>query len=624
MSIRIVLSTPAIFSGRQIRSATFVTALTVFVGVGVLSGARAQAQGSAADGPWSGYAQCQLNVTGANSYTNQQIHTWTLTRTRPAPSPTPDSPFKNYPATWTVTGSGSWHNGPTNASWTVKGESTRAPITFYVHNDGSLRIVSRHEQQRAAGAATSATGSSIAIGYDVDEFAFPIIADDTTATEISGSSSRPLAGSIAPGQPPGSSGTAACSWKFSRSEVLPPPPPLSSGGPNTPPPGIAVPPPAQIVPPGAISRNDVPIPRGPGGQPAPPPGTENKSPPDSTPIRIAPVPAKEDASPPVAAPRAPLPTGPVAAALRGKTGPTGDGPPADNKPTTSGTYLVTATGLLAGAATSDDPLSSDGKGDEIYAAAIIRHYDRRNSQVLESESRQTFVYGDTNNAPDRQIAGSMSTLGGIRDLDKIPKDMSVARVAAAQEGIFPWRLWQGTLTDGVDAVIISPSVWESDSSPRIFTQWVQNQNALTNSLFTRQQVLNQINGPRFGPFNLDPVAGAPVRNQALEIALTFVSGTLSAVVQGTSTGDKFDRPIGLIPNGVGSVALANPVVVLTREIIEAALKSPSNLPIPTPTAGLIVVAPKPGIMVINFADGDMTNTGERSAAYYMVLQVERL
>src|SRR6185436_659221 len=99
-------------------------------------------------------------------------------------------------------------------------------------------------------------------------------------------------------------------------------------------------------------------------------------------------------------------------------------------------------------------------------------YDRTSAKILESSSLQTEVYGDTNQAPNRQFAGTMSPLGGIQAGDKIPNDMSATRIAAPQEKIFPWRLWQGTLTDGVDALIISPSVWEWDNGPRVLAQWV--------------------------------------------------------------------------------------------------------------------------------------------------------
>jgi hypothetical protein len=290
---------------------------------------------------------------------------------------------------------------------------------------------------------------------------------------------------------------------------------------------------------------------------------------------------------------------------------------------------VTVTGLISGMATSDNPLipAADGRGDEIYAAAVVRRYDRRTSQAVESSSLQTFVYGDTFQAPDRQIAGSLSPLGGIVDSDRIPRDMSVARAAAPQEGIFPWRLWEGTLTNGADALIISPSIWESDNNPRLAAQWAANQNSLTGSLLTRQQVLNQINGSQFGSFYLDPVAGAPVNNLALDVVLSVVSGTLvlPLVVQQANVGfSPFDRPIGLVRNRPDSMALANPQVVLTREIIESALNSPFQTTIPTPQPGVVVIVPKPGIMLISFADGDMSNTGERQAAYYMTLQVEKL
>jgi len=61
---------------------------------------------NAADGPWSGWAQCdvvaQFNGQGSTSL-NQQTHTWMLT----GATPTAGTDIKVYPATWTVTGGGS-------------------------------------------------------------------------------------------------------------------------------------------------------------------------------------------------------------------------------------------------------------------------------------------------------------------------------------------------------------------------------------------------------------------------------------------------------------------------------------------------------------------------------------
>ena len=71
-------------------------------------------------------------------------------------------------------------------------------------------------------------------------------------------------------------------------------------------------------------------------------------------------------------------------------------------------------------------------------------------------------------------------------------------------------------------------------------------------------------------------------------------------------------------------------MVLTREIIEAALATPAA-GVVNPMPYILVRMVKPGLMVINFVDGTTVSTTtpfdglfDRKAFYSMVLQVERL
>ena len=197
---------------------------------------------TAADGPWAGWAQCELTAqfTGAGqTYLNQQTHTWTLIGS----TPTSGTDIKVYLATWTVTGSGSSlrleSNGRTvTEKWSTAGEPMSDSITFRLDNAGVLHIASR-EQLRSAGATTgvrvafSTNGNApnqatpLSPGY-VDEWAFPLIQDVATKTTISRALPPSAVGSIAPGQPAGTTSTATCSWHFIRGGPAPPPPPPRS------------------------------------------------------------------------------------------------------------------------------------------------------------------------------------------------------------------------------------------------------------------------------------------------------------------------------------------------------------------------------------------------------------
>jgi hypothetical protein len=90
---------------------------------------------------------------------------------------------------------------------------------------------------------------------------------------------------------------------------------------------------------------------------------------------------------------------------------------------------------------------------------------------------------------------------------------------------------------------------------------------------------------------------------------------LSQIINGRQ-----DRPVGLRPSGSGT-QLPNLTLVLTREILDAALSSSwATVPLPV-VPGLQLTIPTPGTLVLNFVD---TPAGPSAAAYTMILQVERV
>ncbi|HZR66545.1 MAG TPA: hypothetical protein VFA85_15480 [Terriglobales bacterium] len=305
----------------------------------------------------------------------------------------------------------------------------------------------------------------------------------------------------------------------------------------------------------------------------------------------------------------------------------------------SGNYLVTITSLRCGRETLDDPFQRDGKGDEIYASAFVRHYDRRSSQLVDSSRVTSVIYGDSYQAPDRVQSGTRSGLGGIQDSDIIPDYPSNAPVDRGsippQDNMFPLRLFQGTLTDGVDALVVSPSIWEWDGEGSLFLSWVQNQTDLNQTLISAQPIQNQINNKTFGIITLGNVSGGTTNASvnAWETMGVLAADAILAIPAVNLPANGKDRPIGLAPNDSTSSALPNTTVVLTREIIEAALSGtsptvfnyfiPNVMKIPQ-----IIVVPKPGIMVIVFTDSAQVNGNiplfqDGPASYAMILQVER-
>ncbi len=308
-------------------------------------------------------------------------------------------------------------------------------------------------------------------------------------------------------------------------------------------------------------------------------------------------------------------------------------------PAKSNNYLVTVVALRPYQASVDDFLSRDGMGDEVYAAAFVRRYNRKTGQLLDYASKQTAAYGDVSKFGGQRVqAGSASGTGGIRDGDPIPAGpVTAVRTIPAQDILFPWRLWEGALTDSAEALIITPSIWEQDGGTAFYDQWVQQQAALNLSLFANATIQDQITKNAFGAVvsgNSGNGSGNTLGYQlrtALDMTLIQFGFPIVTLLQTTN-----DRPIGLLANGVDATMLPVQAVVLTREIIEAALAQPAKgfimSPVPLSPWSLATVpvpAPKPGVLVLHFRDDRMPLQGvmlstERPAIYEMFIQVERM
>jgi hypothetical protein len=180
--------------------------------------------------------------------------------------------------------------------------------------------------------------------------------------------------------------------------------------------------------------------------------------------------------------------------------------------------------------------------------------------------------------------------------------------------------------------VISPSIWEDDGNPVDFFPWVQNQQVLSNSIFLSARLQQQIDEKRFGPLVLG--ANETSTDRYAGLARFIAEGGIGAVMGlpplSSILGRQRDRPIGLVANGENSTALPNTTIVLTREIIEAALATPAK-GVENPMPYILVPMVKSGIMVINFQDGTQTSTVtpvdglfDRKAFYSMILQVEKL
>src|SRR5262249_22508352 len=186
----------------------------------------ASAQQSTSQAPWSGWARCEINVSG-QGYSDKQTHTWQISSSASAIS----GAFRVYPATWSVVGGGSVQHTQGNqtlvAQWATNAQTVTAPLAVFVRaSDGRMFIQARHAQTRAPRSVSgyqqvTINGKSQTpgnISAEAFEWAFPVVevsrpkpGDPLVAN---GSSTPVVNGKVGLMQPAGTQATASCTWQF--------------------------------------------------------------------------------------------------------------------------------------------------------------------------------------------------------------------------------------------------------------------------------------------------------------------------------------------------------------------------------------------------------------------------
>lgn len=275
----------------------------------------------------------------------------------------------------------------------------------------------------------------------------------------------------------------------------------------------------------------------------------------------------------------------------------------------TGRYRIAITGFRALHETFDDRLFGDG--DEVYASAAITTIDRRNTSVLQPWTVvRSATYGDTSRNPERVQAGSFSPTGGIRTGDVVPTGTDPQTSTAAPSSTrLPLAVWEGTLRDGIDAVVVNPVLWESDGGTEYYNLWM-NPNAVTRNANGRPTDQRNAIMLRATAGDLRPFAG---------VLVTTCHNYIEAEPD-CKPGN--DRPIGLSESPclstsflTGQRGWCDVTVVFTREGIERALSSTTQ------------VGGRPaGIIAVPFADAPGVNPvkGGLDGNYEMFIRVERL
>lgn len=244
-------------------------------------------------------------------------------------------------------------------------------------------------------------------------------------------------------------------------------------------------------------------------------------------------------------------------------------------PPNTGRYRVLLTGFAAAKETVDDPRDFDGAKDEVYAVGAFALFDRRDSHLISQPAiMKTREYGDRSKAEfqARAQAGSASPSGGIwgggRGPDYVPRefDPRAAGLPVPSPYQFPLLLFEGGLSDGVEALLVAPSLWESDNSPGPYNQYARNwQTGGMHVVIGSPAVQNQLRTNVLTPMVLPDVPGVRIANMLAAVFSGGLIGSYSWLMPLMAT---TDRPIGLAPMQQAA-HYQDRVVVITREKLTA-------------------------------------------------------
>jgi hypothetical protein len=298
----------------------------------------------------------------------------------------------------------------------------------------------------------------------------------------------------------------------------------------------------------------------------------------------------------IAAPRPATPAQPVATTARPAV--TTDGA------THRASYRVSVTGFTVNKETYDDPLQLDGKRDEVYVSAEVALADK-DRKVLEPGGAivQSKVFGDVNGANIRNgriRAGHASSQGGLQTGDSYPTETPWRRQGEPLPDALPLAIWQGELTEGSNAVLITPTLWEYDAPDLrdAFQSWMHWNQDATSALLASPELMTLL-GTLVGPEAPATLAAlAPV--QKVEVGFFDALGKMG------------DRPIGMTvttdaKTGKSFFTFAPTTIVLNYDTAERLLAQN-------------IGGKGPGVIALSFRETDTKLGGN----YTLYLLVERM
>ena len=285
---------------------------------------------------------------------------------------------------------------------------------------------------------------------------------------------------------------------------------------------------------------------------------------------------------------------------------------------TSGRYRLLVTGFRVNRPTFDERIN--GNGDEDYVAVGLSTIDRRDSSVIQPWAAiRSDSYGDVGRFPSFVRAGSATPTGGLWSGDVVPTGTDPrATSGTPSPSRFPLAVWEGTLRDGIDALIVKPTLWENDGQIEPYDKWSTLRDRAGN--YQQPARNSQVNAQDHA------AQAAVIKERSDRGEITTFRGTpvfFCSDLVGSSDycHGGFDRPIGIDRTG-GCIgydyrqqgAWCDLAIVVTREGIERAL-SASQVGGITPGLVTIPLIEPTGVDLIS---------GGYEGSYELYLRVERM
>ena len=136
-------------------------------------------------------------------------------------------------------------------------------------------------------------------------------------------------------------------------------------------------------------------------------------------------------------------------------------------------FRISINGFACHRPTYDDATQRDGVDDEVFLDTMTRLIHATDGAIGQP-GRGTVAIGDTNGRPYRIRGGSGWSIvggnGGFKEGDTFPAGGTPwTRTAEPGEDRVPLLVWEGTLTQDVNVVVILPSLWEDDGGSGLRT-----------------------------------------------------------------------------------------------------------------------------------------------------------